>query len=101
MVCLEPSTALTPTGNWRFGFQSVDDWGSSLKPVACFNDARPAEKAGSIVAGESPVAALAQRITVRKDRTQETRMRCVCGNELKSGQRLRRIIGDHKTCSEC
>jgi hypothetical protein len=58
MVRLEPSTALTPTSNWMLGFQSVDDWGSSMKPVACFNVARPAEKAGSS-GGRSPAATFA------------------------------------------
>src|SRR6266699_2223750 len=62
MVRLEPSTALTPTSNWRLGFQSVDDWETSMKPVACFNFARPAEKAGSSAGGESPVAARVQRL---------------------------------------
>src|SRR6266516_2687862 len=62
MVRLEPSTALTPTSNWRLGFQWVDNRGSSMKPVACFNIARPDEKAGSSGGGESPVAACVQRL---------------------------------------
>ena len=33
-----------------------------MKPVACFNIARPDEKAGSSVGGESPVAACVQRL---------------------------------------
>src|SRR2546430_17403013 len=62
MARLEPSTTLTPTSNWRLGFQSVGGRGSSMKPVACFNVSRPAEKAGSRVGGASPVAAFVQRI---------------------------------------
>src|SRR6266704_2183967 len=97
MMRLEPSTALTPTSNWRLGFQSVDGRGSSIKPAACFNVARPAEKTGSGVGGESLVAALVQRITVREARI---RMRCVRRNDFMSGQPLLRVVDGHKTRGE-
>jgi hypothetical protein len=61
---------------------SVGDWGTSIKPVARFKVARPAEKAGSSVGGESPGAASVQRtakatLAIRSDSAFERSFKCV------------------------
>src|ERR1041384_5209667 len=100
MLVLEPSTALTPTSNWRLGFQSVGVWFglSSTKPSARFSFARPGVKAPSrAVLDVRSAAARAQRIAVRKAATTQARLRYVCGSDFRSGQPVRRIIGGHET----